>query len=123
MTEKQEIIEIEKKDLLEKIKVLDEANYRLVQICCTRTDKLTVDYTFDDAIKYKFINYRIHLPLENAELPSISGIYLAAFTYENELHDLYGIKIDGIAIDFGGKFYRIEAKAPFNDEKIANGGK
>jgi ech hydrogenase subunit D len=122
MVEKQEIIVIKANDLLEKVSALEAGGYRLVQICCTRTDKLTVDYTFDDATeKYKFIDYRIELPLENAELPSISGIYLAAFVYENELHDLFGIKIDGIAIDFGGKFYRIDAKQPFNDPKIAEG--
>jgi ech hydrogenase subunit D len=121
MVEQQEIIAIKVNDLLGKVSILKADGYRLVQICCTRTDKLTVDYTFDDAKKYKFLDYRIELPLENAELPSITSIYLAAFIYENELHDLFGIKIDGIAIDFGGKFYRIDEKQPFNNPKIANG--
>ncbi len=120
MVEEQEIIVIKTSDLLEKVSALEAGGYRLVQMSCTRTDKLTVDYTFDDTKKYKFINYRIDLPLEGAELPTISGIYLAAFIYENELHDLFGIKIDGIAIDFGGKFYRIDVKQPFNS-KIADG--
>ena len=121
MVEEQEIIVIKTSELLEKVKGLEADGYRLVQICCTRTDKLIVDYTFDDAKTYKFINYRMELPLEGAELPTISGIYLAAFIYENELHDLFGIKIENIAIDFGGNFYRIDAKQPFNDPKIANG--
>ena len=122
MVEQQEIITIKSSELLEKVSAVEADGYRLVQICCTRTDKLTVDYTFDDAKNYKFLGYRIELPLEGAELPSISGIYLAAFIYENELHDLFGIKIDGIAIDFGGKFYRIEEDQPFNNPKIADGG-
>ena len=118
MIEKQEIINIDKKELMSKVTALSAKDYRLVQICCTRTDKLTVDYTFEGE-DYKFIDYRFDLPLENAKLPSISGIYLAAFTYENELHDLFGIQIDGIAIDFGGNFYRIDEKQPFNS-KIAD---
>ncbi len=121
MVEEQEIIEIKTSDLLEKVTAVEADGYRLVQICCTRTDKLTVDYTFDDTKKYKFLGYRLELPLENAELPSISGIYFAAFIYENELHDLFGIKIDGIAVDFGGKFYRIDVDQPFNTQKIAEG--
>jgi len=119
MVEEQEIIAIKTSDLLEKVSEVEAGGYRLVQISCTRTDKLTVDYTFDDT-KYKFLNYRLELPLKNAELPSISGIYFAAFIYENELHDLFGIKIEGIAIDFGGKFYRIDVKQPFNS-KYADG--
>ncbi len=122
MVEPQEIITIKPSELLEKVTAVEADGYRLVQMHCTRTDKLTVDYTFDDTKNYKFLDYRIELPLEGAELPSISGIYLAAFIYENELHDLFGIKIDGIAIDFGGKFYRIEEDQPFNNPKIADGG-
>jgi len=122
MVEEQEIISIQVSELLEKVSSIEAKGYRLVQICCTRTDKLTVDYTFDDATKnYKFLGLRLELPLENAELPSISGIYFAAFVYENELHDLFGIKIDGMAIDFGGKFYRIDVKQPFNTQEIAEG--
>jgi ech hydrogenase subunit D len=115
MIEEQKTIKITKQNLLEKVRTIESKGYRLVQIQCTRLDRLVIDYTFDDE-NLKFINYRLELPKEKPELPSITSIYFAAFTYENELHDLFGIKIDGNALDFGGKFYRIDAKQPFNSK-------
>ena len=118
MIESQPITTIDKSELLSKTSSIFAEGHRLVQICCTKlADKLVIDYTFDK--DYKFQGLRINLPLENPTLPSISGIVLAAFTYENELHDLFGIKISGIAVDFGGKFYRINETAPFNKSEAS----
>ena len=113
MFEEQKIKEIKKENLLAEVQSLSDDDQRLVQICATKTDTgLTMDYTFDKDLK--FLGLRIELPADKLELPSISDIYFAAFIYENELHDLFGIKISGINIDFGGKFYRINEEAPFN---------
>lgn len=118
MFEEQEIKQIKVEQLLDEVRSVFDDGYRLVQICATRSENgLIVDYTFDK--DYKFFNLRIDLPSNKLELPSISDIYFASFTYENELHDLFGIKISGINIDFGGKFYRIEEEAPFNKETQA----
>lgn len=46
------------------------------------------------------------------EVPSISDLFLAAFVFENEIHDLFGVSIKGIAIDFEGSFYQLSAEAP-----------
>ncbi len=48
----------------------------------------------------------------DAHLPSISDLYLEAFVCENEIHDLFGVKFDDIAIDFQGNFYRVESEYP-----------
>jgi len=117
MIEEQEIIEIKKEELVEKVTALEAKGYRLVQIHCTTLDTLIVDYTFEEYDTMKFLNYRIEIPRKDPQLPSITSIYFAAFTYENELHDLFGIKIDGNLLDFGGTFYRIEVKQPFNPEQ------
>lgn len=45
-------------------------------------------------------------------VPSISGEFLAAFVFENELVDLFGVKVENIAIDFGGNFYATAVKEP-----------
>jgi ech hydrogenase subunit D len=37
------------------------------------------------------------------------------FTYENEMHDLFGIKFPGLVLDFGGNFYRKAASTPFSN--------
>ncbi len=50
---------------------------------------------------------------QDAVIPSVSGVYWGAFVYENEIHDLYGITVSGINIDFKGHFYRTTIKNPF----------
>lgn len=112
MFEKQEIKTIAKEELLEKVQALADEDYRIVQICCTKVENtLQVDYTFDK--DYKFYGMRVELSDENPELPSISGIYFAAFLYENEIHDLFGIQVNNMKVDFKGNLYRIEEDKPF----------
>ena len=124
MIEKQTIISIPVSDLKGKVSSAFVEGYRLVQIGCTRlSDKVEVNYTFDK--DYEFVNYKIELPLENAELESITPIYWAAFTYENEMHDLFGINVKNINIDFKGGFYTTSVKTPFAQPKQSgeNNGK
>ena len=51
---------------------------------------------------------------QDTKVPSVSGIYWGAFVYENEIHDLYGITVTGINIDFKGTFYRTAVKHAFS---------
>ena len=113
MFEEQEIVEIGPEALVENVLNRSQEGYRLVQIGCTREETtFQLDYTFDK--DYRFLNLRVTLPAEEARLPSITGIYGCAFTYENEIHDLFGIQVRGNRIDYQGKFYRIPLAAPFN---------
>ncbi len=48
----------------------------------------------------------------DATVPSISDVFLEAFVCENEIHDLFGVKFEGIAIDFKGNFYHLAADSP-----------
>lgn len=55
-------------------------------------------------------------------LSSITDVYLEAFVCENEIHDLFGIAFDGLAIDFEGNFYRVSTEVPMtiiSPEKLA----
>lgn len=112
MVEKQETIIIKAGELLERVSCLAGEGYRLVQIGCTRLDAIQVDYTFDK--DYRFLNLRVLVPVDRPEIPSITGIYWCAFTYENEIHDLFGVDVKNMNINYGGNFYRIAVKAPFN---------
>ena len=88
--------------------------YRLVQIGCTRVDgKFEINYSFDK--DYRFENLRVELQ-EGGTLPSISSVYFGAFIYENEIHDLYGISVTGMNIDFKGTLYRTTVKYPFSTD-------
>jgi len=86
---------------------------RLVQICCTKLpDKLEINYSFDK--NFAFTNLRISLPDTSVRIPSITKIYLAAFHYENEIHDLFGVEVEGNVVDYKGNFYRTAIKSAFN---------
>jgi ech hydrogenase subunit D len=50
-------------------------------------------------------------------VPSISSIYWCAFLYENELHDLFNVQVDGMAVDFHGHLYETAVKFPFGSTK------
>jgi NADH:ubiquinone oxidoreductase subunit C len=40
---------------------------------------------------------------KGVEVPSISGVYFAAFLVENEIKELFGVPISGLAIDYKGR--------------------
>jgi len=118
MIEKQETINIGSNDeLMKNVSAMMAEGYRLAVISCTKLDQFQIDYTFDK--NYEFKNFRFSVPLDKPEMQSISGIYTNAFTYENEIHDLFGIVVHNLNINYGGKFYRINVKAPFSTLKKA----
>ena len=51
-------------------------------------------------------------------MPSISAIYWCAFLYENELHDLFNVQVEGMAVDFKGHLYETTVKFPFGSTKV-----
>ncbi|HCU05043.1 MAG: hypothetical protein A2X77_03805 [Gammaproteobacteria bacterium GWE2_42_36] len=113
MFERQEIVTIDRSELMSQSQRLSKEGYRLVQISCTKkADHFQLDYTFDKA--YQFYNLRLSIALEEPSLPSISHIFMPAFLYENELHDLFGIKVSDMLLDYQGKFYNIAQAAPFS---------
>ena len=109
----QVITDITVDQLPAKVKAMKSDGQRLVQICCTRlADKLELQYSFDK--DYAFTSFRVTLADNSTAVPSVSGIYFSAFHYENEIHDLFGIKVEGNVLDFKGKFYHTAIKTPFN---------
>jgi len=88
-----------------------EAGWRMSQMLCVKTDDgIDMIYTFmkDSDIQ----NYMIRSVQKDQEVPSITDVYLNAFFYENEAHDLYGITITGMALDFAGMFYTLSSPEP-----------
>lgn len=111
MLEEQEMVIIEKKELVGAVAELRATGYRLVQIgCTTRADSYEMNYSFDR--DYLFKNLRFTVKTDE-EVPSISCIYWNAFLYENEIHDLFGIPITNIVIDYQGTLYRTRIPTPF----------
>lgn len=48
------------------------------------------------------------------EIPSISSYYPAVFPFENEAHDLFGLAITDMHIDFKGFFYQVSTAEPMS---------
>lgn len=80
--------------------------YRLAQLCpkLERDDSITLIYTFVQGAEV--INFEITgIQKGVTEVPSVTEHFIAAFVFENEAHDLFGVNIVGNLIDFQGKFY------------------
>lgn len=113
VNEEQTTIGVALEDLTREVEGLQAGGYRLVQIGCTDIGgAYEVNYSFDKDYQYR--NLRLTVGPET-EVPSISGIYWGgAFVYENEMHDLFGIPVTGINIDFKGTFIKTAEKYPFS---------
>ncbi len=121
MGEVQKISEIPLDSLLQQVQGMHSSGRRLAQICCTRlASDHEVNYSFDSGLEAaesaqepRFVTLRVRLPLENPVLPSISCFYWSAFLYENEMHDLFGVSVKGMAVDFHGRLYTLAVPAPY----------
>lgn len=85
--------------------------WRFVQMLCVNTEEgIDMIYTFmkDNLLE----NHEIKGVKKETTIPSITNEFLAAFVFENEAHDLFGVSISDIAIDFGGNFYAVAQKEP-----------
>jgi ech hydrogenase subunit D len=88
-------------NLLEEVKALFQSGHRLVTATCLdQGENFEIIYHFDKDLK--LTNLRMVFP-KDKEIPSITGSYLAAFLIENEMKELFNVKISGIAVDYGGK--------------------
>jgi ech hydrogenase subunit D len=87
---------------------------RLVTLSCLEVDEnnLEILYHFDRNLRLKHL--RLRAP-KASTVPSISPVYFAAALVENEIQDLFGIRFEGLAIDYHGTFYLEEEakKTPF----------
>lgn len=116
MSDFQEIVSVEKCDLVGIVAQLFAEGYRLVQVgCSTLPNAYELTYSFDR--EYRFRNLRITVTPDE-EVPSISVIYPNAFLYENEIHDLFGVVITHIAVDYRGTLYRTALSTPFSIDNV-----
>jgi ech hydrogenase subunit D len=87
---------------------------RFVTLSCLEVDEnnLEILYHFDRNLRLKHLRLRAS---KGSTVPSISPVYFAATLVENEIQDLFGIRFEGLAIDYQGTFYLEEEakKTPF----------
>jgi ech hydrogenase subunit D len=116
MSEPQETVPVEKSDLVGAVVQLYAEGYRIIQIGCSTLEAgYELNYSFDK--DYRFKNLRLTVA-QDEEVPSVSVIYPNAFLYENEIHDLFGVPIKNITIDYHGTLYQTAIKAPFSVDNV-----
>lgn len=114
-------------ELLSHVQALKGVGARFVQMHAERN---VDDGTY--RLVYTFINVRAaqehivqdgNYAIENLvvegidqyqEIPSISSYYPAVFPFENEAHDLFGLAITDMQIDFKGFFYQVSTAEPMS---------
>lgn len=114
-------------ELLSHVQALKGVGARFVQMHAERN---VDDGTY--RLVYTFINVRVaqeqiaqdgSYAIENLvveginqyqEIPSISSYYPAVFPFENEAHDLFGLAITDMQIDFKGFFYQVSTAEPMS---------
>lgn len=88
--------------------------YRLAQICATAFEGYN-ELIYSVAKEYIFENYKVIVPIDT-EINTISDFFPSAMLYENEMKELFDVKIKSINPDYNNKFFRIAKKAPFKKE-------
>lgn len=114
-------------ELLAHVQALKGASARFVQM---HAERCVDDGSY--RLVYTFINVRAaqeqiardgNYAIENLvvegidqcqEIPSISSYYPAVFPFENEAHDLFGLAITDMQIDFKGFFYQVSTAEPMS---------
>ena len=92
-----------------------EAHSRFVQVFCINGEEgIDLVYSYQKTADqgYAVHNYRVHGVKPETHIPSVTKFYLVAFPFENEAHDLFGVQVDDIAIDFKGGFYKVAMDKP-----------
>lgn len=100
-------------DLLERVQTLKHDGIRFVQMCAETTEAgIDLLYTFYDETRDHALNLCVYGITEDSRVPSIQDQYFAAFSYENEAHDLYGVRFVNMKLDFGGHFFNLVCSEP-----------
>ncbi len=99
--------------LSETVAACKQRQWRYVQTLAVNGEEgIDLIYSFMDMATGLLENYKVEKLAKGTHMPSITGDFLEAFVWENEIHDLFGINFDGIAIDFHGAFYALATPEP-----------
>lgn len=90
---------------------VDDGSYRLVY---TFINVRAVQEHIAQDGSYAIENLVVEGVDQYQEIPSISSYYPAVFPFENEAHDLFGLAITDMQIDFKGFFYQVSTAEPMS---------
>ena len=111
MQERGTFTDIALDQLLDTATKLNEDGWRAVQVLCNATDN-GVDITYSFAKDDELANYQLRGVRKGVKVPSLQGLFLGMFPFENEAKDLFGVDIEGMTLDFAGEFYQTSMTEP-----------
>ncbi len=110
--------EIRLDELLKRVIELKHEGLRLAQACAAYAQgKLELSYSFANDKTYELTTLRVIADVDE-EVPSITEIIPAAVFYENEMKEMFDVKIQQLSLDYDKKLYRIEEDAPLLPESV-----
>ena len=90
---------------------VDDGSYRLVYTFINV--RAAQEHIAQDG-SYAIENLEVEGIDQYQEIPSISSYYPAVFPFENEAHDLFGLAITDMQVDFNGFFYQVSTAEPMS---------
>jgi ech hydrogenase subunit D len=112
--------EVTPQTLLDEVQAMADAKYRFVTLSQTVMDEdtLRLYYHFDTNLTMSDLRASagredpargmVHLKMDvnkNEAIPSISSIYFCAVLVENETQDQFGVRFEGMPLDYQGGMY------------------
>jgi len=91
--------------------IMKGENWRFIQTHAVNTDD-GIDLYYSFMKNGLARNYRVKGVKKGTPVPSITDLFLAAFVFENEARELFGVDMRDIAIDFHGGLYAPAEQEP-----------
>ena len=121
MTQEQRFEEMGPDEIPGRAEGLKAEGYRMVQICAIAMDSATeLIYSFDR--DHSLLNLKAVVPF-GMGVRSITPTYWAAFVYENEIHDLFGVEFEDSKLDYKGNFFRTGTETPWKRPDVKEGAR
>ena len=106
-----EFVPLELEHLRREAAIMKHDGWRFIQTHAVYTDD-GVDLYYSFMKDGHIVNYWIKGVQKGTPVPSITDIFLAAFVFENEARELFGVDMRDIAIDFAGAMYAPAVNEP-----------
>ena len=120
---------MDSKAFLERVRTFESDGYRLLMINATALassssssspssdddDAVELTWSFEKSGRLEHVREQVK---PDEEVPSVSAIYPFSYLYENEVRELFGVKVTGLSVDFKGQLYQTSIKVPFSPKAI-----
>lgn len=96
------VVKVAHSDLRQTMSDLKSQGFRFMTTSCLDLgDRFGIYYHMDRDLE--LVHYYVELP-KDQPLDSVSDFFPGGFVAENEMRDMFGVKIEGLTLDYGSKF-------------------